>query len=807
MAIPKIFISVGLALGAFLLQAIIPKKKTPGQDRETPTADYGSSIDRSWGDDERRNTTLVWASELVERKGKGGGGKGKNPKRGLTGSFQVIVGEGQVPPLVYYNDSVGDLGKHVLKPIYFNKKLWWSSTQTGKQANQRSNQFTFYDGSLNQVPDPTLIAALGVANVPPYQGISHIVFRDINVSKDSNGNYPAVEVVTDVIGDGVRDSISAISVVRDLFYRCGSDSNRQLAPEVNYKLNIPATNLALGLTFPQNSPSMADILGQVTLINREVTANVYSKRMNQTLWFGYTPEEVSQLRADTDLFSADIPTTPISVETTTEEETPGAVSISYRNRRNNFEPLEISVSNPISIGSGSEQLSLNFSYRNPNQAITIGRQVLLSRAYGKGNYTFDYTTAWISHLELGRKLLVSYSNTQLYKSTTQLGWPNGIVQSVSIGSDFTHRVTFVQAETSFSPDPEVLPLPPDNNNSEFDADGAPEVFWFEGARRISPIDEPPQGRLVNVILAREPGIPSTVDSQLLYTTDNGSSYQTIPGASHPPNAVKIKNIELSQAPDIQNIGTIDYTTILTVQSDPSTRLESIPLNNAFDFVNVLYLEGYGLVQFLQSTLIATNRYEVTGLIWNILDTAAYAASTVRAGSLLVDGYLMEDQLISTPVPSAVVVGTPNNFGLVADADGILSNQLAGNYFTNGETQFDDANSQPRPPKNILTSPTATDVTISWDAGESQSSVIPRSVGDPAVPVTDVYTVHIINPTVNSEVAISSIPATGSSLTIPFTTLDALPGDKEDYTIAVVEEPASGIVYNPVRHRFQFLLFP
>jgi hypothetical protein len=89
------------------------------------------------------------------------------------------------------------------------------------------------------------------------------------------------------------------------------------------------------------------------------------------------------------------------------------------------------------------------------------------------------------------------------------------VQSVSIGSDFTHRVTFVQAETSFNPDPEVLPLPPDNNNSEFDADGAPEVFWFEGARRISPIDEPPQGRLVNVILAREPGIPSTVDSQLL----------------------------------------------------------------------------------------------------------------------------------------------------------------------------------------------------------------------------------------------------------------------------------------------------
>ena len=62
----KAILGVGLAVGSFLIQSLLPKQKTKNELAE-PRADYGDTIRRVMGE-HRLATSLTYASSIRERK-------------------------------------------------------------------------------------------------------------------------------------------------------------------------------------------------------------------------------------------------------------------------------------------------------------------------------------------------------------------------------------------------------------------------------------------------------------------------------------------------------------------------------------------------------------------------------------------------------------------------------------------------------------------------------------------------------------------------------------------------------------------
>lgn len=178
---------IGGAIGALAGRQVDAMIFAPGP-REGPrlnelavtTSSYGIAVPRQFGR-MRVAGQIIWATDLVERREKRGGGKGKpsTVTYSYSASFAVALS----------SRALQQVGR-----IWADGKLLRGAGGDLKVAGA----FRFYSGTGDQAPDPLIAAAEGADRCPAFRGIAYAVFEDLDLSEYGN-RIPALtfEVVAD----------------------------------------------------------------------------------------------------------------------------------------------------------------------------------------------------------------------------------------------------------------------------------------------------------------------------------------------------------------------------------------------------------------------------------------------------------------------------------------------------------------------------------------------------------------------------------------------------------------------------------
>lgn len=197
--------AIGAAVGGAIGSSLEPDSVSHGprlQDRRTQVSTYGAPIPYLFGTT-RVAGNVIWAADIAERATETeADGKGGPSNTSITytyfGTFAVLLGYG---PL------------RGVRRIFADAVMIYDGTGAG--APPPNFGMAFYQGTEDQLPDPTMEAALGVGNVPAYRGFGYIVFNQLPLEKFGN-RLPSITV--EVVADGEWSSdvatVGATSTMR-----------------------------------------------------------------------------------------------------------------------------------------------------------------------------------------------------------------------------------------------------------------------------------------------------------------------------------------------------------------------------------------------------------------------------------------------------------------------------------------------------------------------------------------------------------------------------------------------------------------
>jgi len=177
---------VGYAIGSVAGSIIDPQQISGPRLSELNVAlsSYGSPIPRLWGGI-RVACPPIWAAPLIERRSTERAGKGgpETTTYSYYASFAVSIAEGEVT---------------ALRRIWLDAKLVYdvsdgASAETALASAEFANLFTFYQGTEDQLQDPTIEAYEGTGNVEAYRGTAYLVFTDLPLANYGN-RIPQVRV-------------------------------------------------------------------------------------------------------------------------------------------------------------------------------------------------------------------------------------------------------------------------------------------------------------------------------------------------------------------------------------------------------------------------------------------------------------------------------------------------------------------------------------------------------------------------------------------------------------------------------------
>ena len=194
--------AIGALIGQQIDQAIIgsPTRKGPRlKELAVQTSSYGAAIPRHYGR-MRVAGSVIWATELKERREKSGGGKGK-------------------PKVVSYTYSTSFAVALASRPIRGVGRIWADGNLLRGAAEDLKvgGTFRLHTGEGDQDRDPLIAAAEGSARTPAFRAIAYAVFEDLALA-DFGNRIPSLtfEVFAD---DGavtltriLRDAIPELAV-------------------------------------------------------------------------------------------------------------------------------------------------------------------------------------------------------------------------------------------------------------------------------------------------------------------------------------------------------------------------------------------------------------------------------------------------------------------------------------------------------------------------------------------------------------------------------------------------------------------
>ncbi|MFA5941410.1 MAG: phage tail protein [Sinimarinibacterium sp.] len=176
---PGLAVSIGFALGSTVGSMLFPQTVEGPQltDTKIHTSSHGVTLPTLFGTIDVTGN-CIWKTDLVKHKNESGG-KGNRGvlRRGGKGG----------PSLVTYTYTASfalALGERAdgasIRQLYEDGTLIFDA-----DSGVGELPCTFYDGAADQLPDPTIEAALGAGNAPAYRQTMYAVFTDYGLARNS----------------------------------------------------------------------------------------------------------------------------------------------------------------------------------------------------------------------------------------------------------------------------------------------------------------------------------------------------------------------------------------------------------------------------------------------------------------------------------------------------------------------------------------------------------------------------------------------------------------------------------------------
>lgn len=166
---------VGAAIGAAVGQQVDAQIFKP-KGREGPrladlkiqASTYGQQIPQLFGT-MRVAGSVIWATDLIERRSKRGGGKGR-------------------PSTTEYSYTVSLAVALSSRPVRAIGRIWADGNLLRGSSGtfQERCIFRWHDGSEDQAVDPLIASALGIASASAFRGCAYVVFEELELGAFGN---------------------------------------------------------------------------------------------------------------------------------------------------------------------------------------------------------------------------------------------------------------------------------------------------------------------------------------------------------------------------------------------------------------------------------------------------------------------------------------------------------------------------------------------------------------------------------------------------------------------------------------------
>ena len=163
--------AIGAAIGQQIDRSIFAPQGRDGprlKELDIQTSSYGSDIPVIFGA-MRVAGTVIWATDLIERRVKSGGGKGRPSTTGYSYSVNMAV--------ALSSRSVQRVGR-----IWADGNLLRGAGGDFKT----DTQFRFHEGHADQPLDPLIASAESAGQCPAYRGTGYAVFEDFQLADYGN---------------------------------------------------------------------------------------------------------------------------------------------------------------------------------------------------------------------------------------------------------------------------------------------------------------------------------------------------------------------------------------------------------------------------------------------------------------------------------------------------------------------------------------------------------------------------------------------------------------------------------------------
>lgn len=163
--------AIGAALGQQVDGALFAPAARQGsrlKELAVQTSSYGTQIPGIFGA-MRVAGTVIWSTDLIEKRAKTGGGKGRPAT--VNYSYRVSIG------IALSSRPVARFGRI------------WADGNLIRGVNgdlKVDARMRFYSGHDNQQPDPLLASAEAVGECPAHRGVAYVVFEDLQLAEFGN---------------------------------------------------------------------------------------------------------------------------------------------------------------------------------------------------------------------------------------------------------------------------------------------------------------------------------------------------------------------------------------------------------------------------------------------------------------------------------------------------------------------------------------------------------------------------------------------------------------------------------------------
>ena len=163
--------AIGAAVGQQIDRSIFAPKGRDGprlKELEVQTSSYGTDVPAIFGA-MRVAGTVIWATDLIERRVKSGGSKGRPSTTGYSYSVNMAVALSS-------------------RPVQRVGRIWAEGNLLrGASGDFKTDtQFRFHNGHADQPLDPLIASAESAGQCPAYRGIAYAVFEDFQLADYGN---------------------------------------------------------------------------------------------------------------------------------------------------------------------------------------------------------------------------------------------------------------------------------------------------------------------------------------------------------------------------------------------------------------------------------------------------------------------------------------------------------------------------------------------------------------------------------------------------------------------------------------------